>query len=101
MEQNVTDAQLWAKNESDDEPESDDEDLITPAHFRKWSPCKLSVLFGGEVVQPDRHAQMEFDEEATLMVALADQEEDGYPYDGAIEGSGDDFKYKHLRRNLN
>ena len=36
----IGDARL--KNESDAEPESDDEDLITPARSRKWSPCKLS-----------------------------------------------------------
>ena len=44
------------------------------------------------MVRPDRHAQMEFDEEAALMEALADQEEDEYPDDGAMEGSGDDFE---------
>jgi hypothetical protein len=88
----IGDARLRAENESDAEPESDDEDLITPARSRKWSPCKLSVLFGGEVARPDRHAQMEFDEEAALMEALADQEEDEYPDDGAMEGSGDDFE---------
>jgi len=32
------------------------------------------------------------DEEAALMEALADQEEDEYPDDGAMEGSGDDYK---------
>jgi hypothetical protein len=35
---------------------------------------------------------MEFDEEAALMEALADQEEDEYPDDGEMEGSGDDFE---------
>jgi hypothetical protein len=32
------------------------------------------------------------DEEAALMVALADQEEDEYPSDGAMEGSRYDYK---------
>jgi hypothetical protein len=35
---------------------------------------------------------MEFDEEAALMEALADQEEDEYPDGSPMEGSGNDFK---------
>jgi hypothetical protein len=55
------------------------------------TPCKLSVLFGGEVAPPLRR-ELVLDEEAALMEALADQEEDEYPDDGAMEGSGDDYK---------
>jgi hypothetical protein len=54
-------------------------------------PCKLSVLFGGEVAPPLRQ-ELVLDEEAALMEALADQEEDEYPDDSEMEGSGDDYK---------
>jgi hypothetical protein len=40
-------------------------------------PCELSVLFGGEVAPPLRR-ELVLDEEAALMEALADQEEDEY-----------------------
>lgn len=94
-----------AVDEADSDPESDDDDSITqhiPAQARaaKWSPTELSVLFGGQVVRSDRSAEMRFDEEAALMEALANQEEeDEYHDGGAMEGSGDDYKSKHSGRN--
>jgi hypothetical protein len=81
-----------AADESDSDSESDDEVVSPAVQITKWSPCKLLVLFGGEVKRSERVGQMEFDEEATLMEAFANQEEDEYPDDGAMEGSGDDFK---------
>jgi hypothetical protein len=64
-------------------------DLKTLGHG--ITPCKLSVLFGGEVAPPLRW-ELVLDEEAALMEALADQEEDEYPDDSAMEGSGDDYE---------
>jgi hypothetical protein len=81
-----------AADESDSDSDSDDEVVAPAVRITKWSPCKLSVLFGGEVKRSERAGQMEFDEEAALMEAFANQEEDEYPDDGAMEGSGDDFE---------
>ncbi|KAH9996674.1 hypothetical protein BJV74DRAFT_795003 [Russula compacta] len=50
----------------------------------------LSVLFGGKVRRPERITQV--DEEAALMEALAEQIEDGWLDDGAIEQEGDEYE---------
>jgi hypothetical protein len=55
------------------------------------TPCKLSVLFEGEATPPLRQ-ELVLDEEAALMEALADQDEDEYPDNGAMGGSGDDYE---------
>jgi hypothetical protein len=63
----------------------------TRARNQRWTPMKLSQLFGGEVKPPKTRMQVRIDEEAELMEALAEQEEDERPDDGEIEDSGDEY----------
>jgi hypothetical protein len=79
-------------SDSDDDLPSAPTPRISGAHATAWSPCKLSVLFRGEVTQLPRRELLVFDKEAALMEELADQQEDEYPDDGAMEGSGDDYE---------
>jgi hypothetical protein len=58
---------------------------------RQWAPMTLSQLFGGEVKHPKTRMQVQIDEEAELMEALAEAEEDAHPDDGEIENSGDEY----------
>jgi hypothetical protein len=70
----IGDAQ--AADESDSDNDSDNEIVAPAVRITKWSPCKLLVLFGGEVKRSERAGQMEFDKEAAFMEAFANQEED-------------------------
>lgn len=84
--------------------DSDEEDLPAPellqaripaARAKEWKKCTLRTLFIGAAVvpRPSREArETAFEAEAALMEALADHEEDEYPDDGAMEGSGDDYE---------
>lgn len=85
-------------SDADSEPDDDipaAPTLRIPApRVTKWAPCTLRTLFEGKTVVPKLREVLdtEFAIEAAYMEALADQEEDEYPDDGALEGSGDDYE---------
>ncbi|KAJ7893955.1 hypothetical protein B0H14DRAFT_2559575 [Mycena olivaceomarginata] len=57
----------------------------------KWAKTTLAVLFGGAPKPVRKFTPDDIDEEAELMEALADAEEDGGLDDGAIECSDDGY----------
>ena len=85
--------------------DSDDDELANLAygHQRsKWLPRSLELLFGGQkevgIDEQMRRAQaaqrrQAFTEEARLMELLVNEEldEERFPHDRELEGSGDDF----------
>ncbi|KAJ7589139.1 hypothetical protein C8J56DRAFT_1075543 [Mycena floridula] len=95
--------EMRAQDSSDsDDDDSDNDQSVNTARIptatstRKWPKYTLATLFGGlpKPVRPaaaERGVPTAFDEEAALMEALADLEEDEIPDDGAMEGSGDDY----------
>lgn len=94
----IGEQRLEDANDSD----SDDEDppaavpnrIPTAERSATWKNCTLRTLFDGAapMPKPPREArETAFEAEAALMEALADHEEDEYPDDGAMEGSGDDY----------
>ena len=77
--------------------EADEDDCDTeldipgiPENF-KYTKMTLERLFGAQPKPSRRVARSVIDEEAALMEALADAEEDSRPDDGAIEVSDDDY----------
>jgi hypothetical protein len=58
---------------------------------RKWLPCTLERLFGGEIANPPHRAPRKaFIREELLMELLAAEHSEEEPDDGELEGSGDD-----------
>ena len=91
----------WAHSDSHN-LDSDGEGLgnVMYGHqWSKWLPRSLELLFGGQKEvdvdeQLRRVCQQEgYTEEAQLMELLADEEvdEERFPNDRELEGSGDDF----------
>ena len=79
---------------TDDDDSKDDSDIPAPATSSrefKWKKTKLEVLFGGLLKRYER-IQPAVDQEMKLMEALANEEEDTIPDDGAIDHSDDDFE---------
>ena len=79
---------------TDDDDSEDDSDIPAPATLSrefKWKKIKLEVLFGGLPKRSER-IQPAVDQEVELMEALANEEEDAIPDDGAIDHSDDDFE---------
>ncbi|KAF7371464.1 DUF659 domain-containing protein [Mycena venus] len=63
-----------------------------PERRGRWLPCPLSRLFGGKIPQPpERAPRKAFSREELLMQLLAAEHSDEEPYDGELEGSGDDY----------
>ncbi|KAF9466987.1 ribonuclease H-like domain-containing protein [Collybia nuda] len=95
---------VGGQRDTDDRPDADSEPdnnvpivqtpRIPPPCVTKWAPCTLRTLFEGKIIAPKLKEvlETEFAIEAAYMEALADQEEDEYPDDGALEGSGDDYE---------
>ena len=89
MEKWIGDAHSTDKNGSED-----NSDIPAPATSScefKWKKTKLEVLFGG---LPKRYERIQpaVDQEMKLMEALANEDEDTIPDDGAIDHSDDDFE---------
>jgi hypothetical protein len=87
-------------SESDDEEQASNTPRIpTQASTRKWPKYTLHTLFNG-LPKPPRaaaavtraRAAAAFNEDAELMEALANLEEDEIPDDGDLVGSGDDYE---------
>ena len=79
---------------ADSDDSDDDSDVATPTTLPcifKWLKMKLEVLFGGLPKRTER-VQTAVDPEIELMEALANEEEDAIPDDGAIDHSDDDFE---------
>jgi len=79
---------------ADDNDSKDDSDVppsATSSHEFKWKKTKLEILFGGLPKRSER-VQMAVDQEIELMEALANEEKDAIPDDGAIDRSDNDFK---------
>lgn len=92
-DQRVADNLLDSDLESDSDTPPVEPGRIPTARATKWVACTLRTLFNGVVIHRSRDTlETEFEVEAALMEALADQEEDEYPDDGAMEGSGDDYE---------
>ena len=76
-----------------DDDSEDNSDILAPAtssHEFKWKKTKLEILFGGLLKRSER-IQMAVDQEMELMEALANEEEDAIPDDGAVNSSDNDF----------
>ena len=93
----------WVQEErARSDADSDGEELGSAMYGRqrsKWLPRSLELLFGGQK-EVDVDEQLRrvrrreaYTEEARLMELLADEEadEERFPDDGELEGSGDDF----------
>jgi hypothetical protein len=79
---------------ADDDDSKDDSDILAPAtspYEFQWKKTKLEVLFGGLPKRSER-IQTSVDQEMELMEALANEEEDAIPDNGAIDHLDDDFK---------
>jgi len=79
---------------ADDDDSEDDSDIppsATSSCEFKWKKTKLEILFGGLPKRSER-VQTAVDQEIELMEALANEEEDAIPDDGAIDRSDDDFE---------
>ena len=77
-----------------DDDSEDDSDIPAPAPSScefKWEKTKLEVLFG-RLLKKSERIQPAVDQEMELMEALANEEEDAIPDDGAIDHSDDDFE---------
>ncbi|KAJ6603705.1 hypothetical protein B0H10DRAFT_1957768 [Mycena sp. CBHHK59/15] len=86
-EQVAWNAERLARGELNPESDSDD-DSDTPRIPKKptWKPITLALLFGGaEKPHACKPSAQVMEEEEILMQALADEEEDARPDDGAIE----------------
>lgn len=81
-----------ARREEEDDYSEDDDRL--PERPVKWKPTKLSVLFGvAPKKQPPRAVDAILEAEISAMNAIADQDEDDVPDDGAVEiGSDEEFQ---------
>jgi hypothetical protein len=85
----IGDAQ--SAEEAEDDSDSDDEDLATPRiQVPQLKSRTLTTLFGGKVRRAERLT--EISEEEVLMEVLAEQMEDDWLDDGAIEQEGDDYE---------
>ncbi|KAJ7029536.1 hypothetical protein C8F04DRAFT_1288093 [Mycena alexandri] len=85
-------AERLAQGELNSESDSDD-DSDTPRMPKKpkWAPITLALLFGGaEKPRARKPSARVMEEEEMLMQALADEEEDAIPDDGAIEVNSDE-----------
>ena len=72
---------------SDNDDSEDNSDIPAPATSScefKWKKTKLEALFGGLPKRSER-IQPAVDQEMELMEALANEEEDTIPDDGAID----------------
>lgn len=93
------DAQAAEIEAEEDESLNSDDEVIEPTprltqpKVKKWVKTSLAVLFGGAKKKPvTKIPQADLDQEAELMEALAEAEEDARPNDGAIEQSEDEYK---------
>ena len=81
MEKWIGDAQ-WAVDDED----SDTEDELPQAHVRKWKPVTLAVLFAGQKEKFVHMSTQSLDQqEADLMEAIVEMDEDERLDDSAIE----------------
>lgn len=86
----------WMKAERKEENGSDSEPVAAPQQCaHAWLPLSLAVLFDGDTVAwPVQRPQLgkQFDREVLMMELLAAEYSGKEPDDGALEGSGDDYK---------
>ena len=66
--------------------------LISQSRISRFKSTKLSELFDDAPRRSTRVPDVVIDEEAELMQALAEMEEDDRLDDGTLEGSGDEFE---------
>jgi hypothetical protein len=85
----IGDAQQAVDNE-----DSDTEDGLPQAHVSKWKPVTLAVLFAGQKEKFVCMSTQSLDQqEANLMEAIAEMDEDERLDDGAIEIPSDNEQW--------
>jgi hypothetical protein len=98
----ISDVRAAEAAEQADDSDSDDDTPIAGSSTastsrlprpksRKWVKTTLAVLFGGASKPVRKFTDDDIDQEAALMEALAEAEEDARPDDGAVECSDDEY----------
>jgi hypothetical protein len=94
----------WAEHARTQDVDEGDDDAVPslPIASSSWLPRSLNLLFGGRPVEDNsntldgylerrRSRRQGWSEEALRMELLVQEELDGIPDDGELEGSGDEY----------
>jgi hypothetical protein len=85
----------WREDERENDEIEDDEhhaQALNGQRGRRWLPCSLATLFGGNVKRPlERPKRQQFNQETLMMELLAAEYDEEPLDDGELEGSGDDY----------